>query len=106
VATEIVRHTLVIATSMTLSIEDLDNGFIIVNTTSGPITVTLPTAVESDNGVNGKIKRWGPNTLTVQGGGGQTIDGASTAVFNVDKEVLEFAYIYKTSPAFNSWVLH
>ena len=59
----------------------------VIDCTSGTFTVTLPTAV----GIAGRkyvIKNSGTGTITVDGSGSETLDGATTAVLRPGKSCI------------------
>ncbi len=96
------RHTLIVTQDTTLSVPELDNGFIIVQTTGGAVNLTLPTAGIDEDAIHGKIKRWGPNPVTILPGPGVQIDEQASKVFSNDKDVYEVTYFHSLS----NWALH
>lgn len=61
---------------------------ILVNAASGGVTITLPTAVGRTDPITVKKTDSSGNTVTLDGNGSQTIDGATTKVLSAQWEVV------------------
>lgn len=68
----------------------LNNSFVLADATSGSITITLPPARECEQKlITIKRKSAGANTVTVDGNGAETIDGALTNVLATQYAAIE-----------------
>lgn len=86
-------------TSLTLG---LDNHIVLINATSGNITITLPaaSAVQSGGvGIEYKFKRMdnSGNTITIQRGGSDTIDGGTSFTLTAQYEVKSVMAVSNTA---------
>ena len=93
-----------ISTNYTLTAADFGKGIIEVDTSAGPITITLPAdaTAAAPIGVMLAVINIGPNVLTLLGEAGTTVNGVAlgTAVVTVQ---YGGAPVYKQ--AANSWVV-
>lgn len=96
-----VNHRIVSA-AVTLTAND---DIVLVDTTSGSVTVTLPDARQHANHVFHVKKMIAANTCTVQRSGSDTIDGAATSAWTTRYECRSFASVIVTAPATWSWVI-
>jgi len=72
------KDPLVIDNDTNISIAQLKNGLIIVDTSSGNVTVTLPSVDSSNDGLTGMFKIVGSNTATFTPSDSDTVDGSAS----------------------------
>lgn len=77
----------------TLTRSEVIDKFIIVDSSGGPVTLTLPTMLASDNGVRTMIKRKGANDVVVVAGSGDTLGCLSSQTIDGDRGVLDLHYV-------------
>jgi hypothetical protein len=78
---------------------------VLVDTTSGSVTVTLPSARLAGGHVFHVKKMIAANTCTVSRSGSDTIDGATTSAWTTQYECRTFASVIVTAPATWGWVV-
>ncbi|MEL7427709.1 MAG: hypothetical protein AAFN81_32255, partial [Bacteroidota bacterium] len=76
----------------TLTLEELDDGYIRVDTNAGPVTLNIPLLALSEDGLRFRIKRIGTNPLTLVASAPQTIELAPLIVYNLDR--LSYTFIW------------
>lgn len=78
----------------------------LVDTTSGAVTVTLPTASTVRGREFTVVKtNAGANNVTIAAAGSDTINGAATYVFNTQWQSITVQCALMTSPATYSWFI-
>ena len=92
-------RTIAAATTLTEN-DDL----VLVNTTSGSVTVTLPPASNIPGTVFRVKKMVAANTVTIDADGSETIDGSATVAFTTQYQVVAIASVIVTAPATWGWV--
>lgn len=92
----------IVAAATTLTAND---DIVLVDTTSGSVTVTLPDARQHANHVFHVKKMIAANTCTVSRSGSDTIDGATTSAWTTQYECRTFASVIVTAPATWGYVI-
>lgn len=89
----------------TYSADDADD-VLLVDTTSAAFTITLPSVEQLLRGKLFTIVKTnaGANNVTVQGTGGQTIDGAASVAFNAQYAPRRFRAVLLTTAPTYGWV--
>lgn len=86
----------ILASATTLTASD---DIVLVDTTGGSVTITLPDARQHANHIFHVKKMIAANTCTVQRSGSDTIDGATTSAWTTRYEARSFASVIVTAPA-------
>jgi hypothetical protein len=89
----------------TTTITDSDD-LLLVDTTSGAVTVNLPVA-GTVLGRRFTVKKTnaGANNVTLDGSGSETIDGAATLAWNTQWQAYTVQAVILTAPATAGWVI-
>jgi hypothetical protein len=89
VGSAVVRAAEVISKTANYTLVAADNGkVVLVDASSGAVTITLPAVASVDDGYETTVKKTDAtaNTVTLDGNASETIDGATTLVLSVEDE--------------------
>ena len=88
------KNVVIVNNDTTLTIDDINNGYILLNTTVNNVTVTLPVVSASEQGIHCHFKRWGNNNAKILPNTGTKIDNEVDLSLVLDKDAENLTYIH------------